>query len=167
MSSWLDHTVARNRRRGVLVDTNFLLLLFQGWLRADLIGTGRTSGTTESDFEYAAQILRQFRTLITTPHILTEVSNLSKQLRGFDLEDFNEEFARRVPQWLEVHVEAKSAIDADGFEYFSLPDTAFKMVAMRHRPLVLSWDGPLAKQLGEAGVDVITIGRLRAIIGSD
>ncbi|MCX6593747.1 MAG: hypothetical protein NTZ56_19705 [Acidobacteria bacterium] len=167
MSSWLDSTVARNRRRGVLVDTNFLLLLFQGWLRSDLIGAGRTSGTTESDFEYAAQILHQFHTLITTPHILTEVSNLSKQLRGFDVEDFNEEFARRVPQWLEVHVEAKSAIGADGFEYFSLPDTAFKIVAMDRRPLVLSWDGPLARQLDEAGVDVVTLGRLRTAMDSD
>jgi hypothetical protein len=71
----------RYRARGILVDTNLLLLFFIGLFdRGQISRFKRTKTYTGEDFDVLDRFLSQFARLITTPNILSEVSNLSGQL---------------------------------------------------------------------------------------
>ncbi len=79
----LDELIARYRKAGILVDTNLLLLLFMGNFQPARITTfKRTQQFVEEDFQLLMLLLGYFDKIITTPNILTEVSNLSGQLEG-------------------------------------------------------------------------------------
>lgn len=61
---------------GILVDTNLLLLLLVGTVDERSIGGKRTERYSVDQFRFLLDYLKSFQRLITTPHILTEVSNL-------------------------------------------------------------------------------------------
>jgi hypothetical protein len=69
------------RTRGVLIDSNLLLLLFLGtYDRRQIATNDRLSKYSEDDYDLLIQVLRPFTRIITTPNILTEVSNLSNAI---------------------------------------------------------------------------------------
>ena len=71
----------RYRRKGILIDTNLLLLFVVGSCNVKHIGTfKRTKKFIPADFEALRRMLGNFRRLVTTPNILTEVSNFLGQL---------------------------------------------------------------------------------------
>ena len=67
-----------SKSRILLLDTNLLLLLFIGAKDPKLIAKARTlKAFEESDYDLLEAIIRlNFTSLVTTPHIMTEVSNL-------------------------------------------------------------------------------------------
>lgn len=72
----------RYRQAGIMVDTNILLLFFIGAFDQNLIPRfKRTRQFTVEDYATLIDILGPFDKIVATPHILTEVSNLSGQLR--------------------------------------------------------------------------------------
>ncbi len=76
----LVRQIQRYRRRALLLDTNLLLLYFVGAFRPDRIGTfDRTSKYSVDDFALLERLISQFKLMTTTPHVLTEVSNLMAQ----------------------------------------------------------------------------------------
>ena len=65
----------------VVIDTNILLLLFIGTYDKHLITTfKRTKQYTEDDYDILQTSL-EGKTLVTTPNILTEISNFAFQLK--------------------------------------------------------------------------------------
>jgi hypothetical protein len=68
--------ICKHRQSGILVDTNLLLLLMIGAVDDKLIGGKRTERYTVEHYRALTNLLKNFQHLITTPHILTEVSNL-------------------------------------------------------------------------------------------
>lgn len=69
------------RQKGILVDTNILLLYFVGSVNPKRISQfKRTNQFNVDDFQLLVQILGYFQKIVTTPNILTEVSNLTGQL---------------------------------------------------------------------------------------
>lgn len=70
-------------RRRLLLDTNVLLLLILANVDADRVGRGSLSKFEWVDFLALHLICESFSTLLTTPHILTEVCHLgSKDVDG-------------------------------------------------------------------------------------
>lgn len=77
MTDALTALLLRFRGRAVLIDTNILLMYVVGTLDPRLIPTlKRTKIFTVEDYTTLSQFLEHFRTIVTTPNILTEVSNL-------------------------------------------------------------------------------------------
>lgn len=72
---WQDLT-RKYGSSGILVDTNLLLLLLVGTVDERSIGGKRTERYSVDQFHFLSDYLKGFQRLITTPHILTEVSNL-------------------------------------------------------------------------------------------
>lgn len=72
---WQD-LAKKYRNSGILVDTNLLLLLMLGSVDESCIGKKRTERYSVEQFHFLSDYLKDFKHLITTPHILTEVSNL-------------------------------------------------------------------------------------------
>jgi hypothetical protein len=72
---WQD-LARKHKQSGILVDTNLLLLLLIGTVDERCIGGKRTEDYTVEQYRALADFLKDFKTVITTPHILAEVSNL-------------------------------------------------------------------------------------------
>lgn len=65
------------RVRGLLIDTNLLVLLVIGSVSPTaIVGNKRLSAYTVTDYKLLLSFVERFSALFTTPHILTEVSNL-------------------------------------------------------------------------------------------
>lgn len=67
-------------RSGVLLDTNILLLLVASQFEPSTVGSSRLAKYTRRDAELLASVVGRFRRIWTTVHILTETSNLARQL---------------------------------------------------------------------------------------
>ena len=81
MSNYIIELLQRYRGKGVLLDTNILLLYFVGAFNPEEIPRfKRTKMFTVEDHDTLVGILGYFEKIVTTPNILTEVSNLSGQL---------------------------------------------------------------------------------------
>lgn len=67
--------------RAVLVDSNLLLLLVVGSASRRYIQVHkRLSGYGAEDFELLVGLIGTFSDLVTVPHVITEVSNLSRHI---------------------------------------------------------------------------------------
>jgi hypothetical protein len=89
-----DAVLARYRTAGVLVDTNLLLVYFVGAFDPALIPKfKRTRMYTLEDHPLLVRVLGFFEKVVTTPHILTEVSNLAGQLPSHLTRGVFEKFA--------------------------------------------------------------------------
>jgi len=63
--------------RSILIDTNILMLLIIGsWNREAIPGHRRTAIFTPADFDLLQEELGRFGRILTTPTVVTEVSNL-------------------------------------------------------------------------------------------
>ncbi len=78
MNSNLKQLIQKHKSKGILIDTNLLLLYIVGLANVRQIRDfGRTSQFTTDDFETVNIVVKLFdRKIITTPHILTQVSDL-------------------------------------------------------------------------------------------
>lgn len=71
-------TLHSHKNSGVIIDSNLLLLLFlAGYDRRQISTNSRLADFTEDDYDLLVQMLKPVRRPVTTPNILTEVSNLS------------------------------------------------------------------------------------------
>ena len=75
------HTfVARHSSKGILLDTNTLLLLLFARYQPSMIGKKRLEEYTEEDAQLLVQFVQQFCRILTTQHVLAETSNLARQI---------------------------------------------------------------------------------------
>jgi hypothetical protein len=103
--------ILKHRGNGLLVDTNLLLLYLVGKTNPDRIRNfKRTSRYTVEDFELLDEIMGQFKTLVTTPHILTELSNLG-DLQGQERSAFRSWFVHTVEQAKEYRDESRLVVN--------------------------------------------------------
>ena len=81
-NTWLSSLVSKHSTSGIVLDSNLLFVYCIGLLDPNLVGSEkRTREYTPTDFRLIDQFLGKFVRIITTPNILTEVSNLANQLR--------------------------------------------------------------------------------------
>lgn len=154
MSATAD-LIRRYRSRGIVIDTNILLLLFVGAFQPRLIPTfKRTAQFTERDYLLLTRLLAAFSRRITTPHILAEVSNLLGQLPQRDKYSVYAIFERILPQLFEIHEPASAIVAVPSFRLIGLTDAGLISLA-RDTFLVLTEDSALTKQLRGSGIDVL------------
>ncbi len=158
----LSKCLAKHRQFGVAIDTNLLLLLWVGNFERSLIQRfKRTRKYTEADFDLLVALARQIRLLVTTPSILTEVSNLAGQLPEDTAEEFRSEMKRDIQQFDERHFPCKLVVQENTFIPLGLADSTLTLLA-RQKALVLTDDLPLYIQLAAAKLPVINFTHIRA-----
>ena len=102
--------IEKHRTNGLLIDTNLLVLFLVGKTnKSRILSFQRTQAYTLEDLELLERLVEQFRTLITTPHVLTEVSNLAS-LRGKELTAFRLLFRLLVDQMKEFCDESQFVV---------------------------------------------------------
>lgn len=147
----------------LLLDTNLLLLLFIGSKDSSLISKARTlSAFTEEDYDLLAEIINNnsFNHLVTTPHIMTEVSNLlgkeRNDIRGLG-RDAMAEFLNKCTE----HVDSSVILVSEPeFNRLGLTDVAIA-VASRLPAFVLTADLPLYLHVSSAGLETENFNHIR------
>ncbi len=151
------------RGKGVLVDTNLLLLLLVGSIDPKHLARFKPTANrafTPSDYELLCWMIGQFPKIFTTPHVLTEVSNFSKQEKGKIGKLLVNEIISLSRRAHEFYEESRKLVVKDGFREFGLTDTAISNLPS-NRFLVLTVDFPLSGWLEKRGIDVVNFNRFR------
>jgi hypothetical protein len=155
----------RYASRGVLVDTNVLLLYFVGCFRRERIASfKRTCQFTEGDFDLLARFLSFFDRVVTTPNILSEVSNLSGQLGEPEKTAYFRQFAGGITVLDEHYVQSAVASGSEHFPRLGLADCAILALA-KGNFLVLTDDVGLYTLAPKLGVDAINFNHLLQAAG--
>lgn len=150
--------------KGVLVDTNLLLLYFVGKFDSKLISTfKRTNQFNAEDFELLDRILKLFRRIVTTPNVLAEVNSLSGQWGEPAKTKYFERFASEIETLEEEYITSRAASGEPLFVRVGLTDTAIALAA-RNRYLVLTDDFRLAQLLEHQGAAVLNFNHIRGLI---
>src|SRR6516225_483512 len=121
----LANRLQRLRSSELLVDANLLVLFFVGARRPDLIPAfGRTRRYTRADFELLGEFLAQFKRMRTTPHVLTEVSNLIGQFSEPLRSEMRRWLSTVVANWTETLTASKTIVADPDFPRVGLTDAA-------------------------------------------
>lgn len=147
MLDFLEARLGPYRRRGLLLDSNLLLLYIVGQTDRNLVGSfKRTRSFTDADFRLLVLLTTLFESLVTTPHVLTEVNGLTNALTGSYRVDVRARLAADVAVLDERQVPAVSLVDTSAFKGLGLTDSALALLAQSpNGPLVMSTDGALVQ----------------------
>jgi rRNA-processing protein FCF1 len=149
-------------QRRLLVDTNLLLLLFIGTFDPSRISKfKRTQQFSSRDFDLLVNFLKPFE-VITTPHILTEISNLGGQLSSQFINAFFSVYAKLVQGLREITKNSSEIVQSELFIPFGLTDAAIGMICSTSIA-VLTDDKRLASVLASKGARVLSFDVLRAM----
>jgi rRNA-processing protein FCF1 len=150
------------RRETIFIDTNLLLVLLVGGLDPRQVERfKRTSAYTKQDYALLAEFVGEFRQMMTTPNVLTEVSNLLGQLA--------EPMRRRALVGLgaltgrlaEKYLPSSTLVADQHFPLLGLADTSI-IASVNKAVTVLTDDLDLYLRLSTAGVDVVNFNHLRS-----
>jgi hypothetical protein len=126
----LASLVARYRQKGILVDANLLIGYIVGSLdRRHLRNCRATKTFTSEDFDLLDRFLTNFEQRVTTPHILTGISNLAGRMPRHLHREFRSAFRLVINDLVEEFEPSRSLAARQDFLRFGLTDTAITIVA--------------------------------------
>jgi hypothetical protein len=149
----------RYRGKPVVLDTNILLLYWCASFDSGLVHTfKRLNSFSEDDIELLHRTLGSFKSINTTPHVLTEVSNLANSLPDWRKESWSSHFARQVGVLNENWISAKTIVETPSI-FLGLTDAALCGLASTH--VILTIDFPLSNYLESRRLNVVNFNHLR------
>jgi hypothetical protein len=152
--------IQKHRARGVLVDSNLLVLLLVGLVnKRRILQFKRTQSFTAQDFELLRNLISVLGTLIATPHVLAQLSDLAA-LPGKELRIIRQLFRSIVHQIEEPYDPSRVLVEDPLFERLGLTDAAIAMASSRGI-LVLTADLQLYLSLLHRGADALNFNYIR------
>ncbi len=157
-----DHPLLRpHLGKSAVLDSNLLLLYWALYFDPKLITTFKRLNTfREADFFLLCELLKVFRSVRTTPHVLTEVSNLANSLPDKRKNAWAAHFSQRI-RLIEEDLIPSATIASGPLMHLGLTDAALAVLASTH--VVLTIDFPLSKSLESRGLGVINFTNLRSL----
>ncbi len=160
MNEHISLLANKYRDRGLLLDTVLFVLLLYGSYDRKLIGVDkRLKQYAPEDLQTLVLFINFFKKLVTTPNILTEVSNLSGHLSKTELPI---EFVRRIAVVDEEYCPSIDACKSEIFKVVGLTDSAIAEIA-EGKYLVLTDDFRLVGQLEKQKIDVLNFNHVRVL----
>ena len=160
MSNYPNTLFRKYKAKGILIDTNLMLLVAIGNYDLQRILTFKnTFRYTLDDYALMVRMIRYFDRRLTTPHILTEVDNLGRQLRSNEFESFSESVRQLIQTLFEVYVRADSAAQHPYYARLGIADSVTAISATE--ALVVTDDFELSSRLTSDGYDAININHIR------
>ena len=162
MTEALRFLIQKYAAKGILVDTNILLMYFVGTLNRDRIARfKRTDRFDSSDYDLLVRLIASFNSVVTTPNVLTEVSSFINQLGEPDRSGCYQIFASKVAAMQEHYLPTRDVVSTDwSFTQYGLVDCGIAALA-RNGYLVLTDDLRMASYLFGQGIDTINFNHLR------
>ncbi|WP_413166419.1 PIN domain-containing protein [Capilliphycus salinus ALCB114379] len=161
MIDYIRGLLQQYKQKGILVDTNILLLLFVGTVNPNRIEKfKRTQQFNKEDYQLLSAILKDFSKIVVTPNILTEVNSFINQLSDPERSECLNALTQAVNQLDESYIKSKVATQVENFTKFGLTDCGIIHLA-RDSYLVLTDDLKLANYLQKIGIDAINFNNIR------
>lgn len=161
MSNDINSLFALYHQKGILIDTNILLLYFVGTVNRERITRfNRTQQFVPEDYDLFLEILSYFSKIVTTPNILTEVNSLTNQLGEPERSQCFPIFAQKISVLTESYTESKVIATNQRFVKFGLTDCGIINLA-KERYLILTDDFKLANYMQNEGIDTINFNNIR------
>src|SRR5215203_5591640 len=156
MNDYLLELIQKYKQKGLLIDTNILLLFIVGSIDISAIRDfKRTANFSENDFEKVSRFIDYFELKITTPHILTEASDfidnrqtLQAVLRAY------------IENSKEVFLVSLDLSKKETFLMFGLADTSVAYNG-KDKYLILTDDRPLYGFLINSKIDAVNLDQIR------
>jgi hypothetical protein len=146
--------------KGALIDSNLLLLIAVGiYNRTRIASFKRTTQYTVRDFVLIIGLFDNFRRRVTTPHIITEVSNLARQLSEAEHKAVSAVLKFLIENTLEIYAPSVTLTENGLFPSLGITDCAILQAS--EGVLVLTDDFRLSNVLSSLGRDVININHIR------
>ena len=164
MNDYNQKLFQKYSRKGILVDTNILLLWIIGLVDRNYIKKFKRTADrfTVDDFDLIFQLFNRFQVKVTTTSILTEVSNLMGQINERFKADYFDTFSEVINLADERLLMSSEVSDSPEFRKFGLTDSVIARVA-RGNYLVLTDDLPLYHYLSNVEIDVINFNYIRKL----
>lgn len=144
-----------------ILDSNLLLLQWCASFDRELVSSfKRLSCFQIEDFDLLSETLKTFSIVRTTPHVLTEVSNLANQLPSWFKDEWSEHFSSRIQVIPEEWTPAAKIATGD-LMWLGLTDAALASLATSN--VILTLDFPLSNSLESRGLSVINFTHLRSL----
>jgi hypothetical protein len=162
MSSYLELLVDRFKTRGILIDANLAILYLVGCYDLRLVGDGKhnkLSKYVEEDFHVLCRLKKLFKRAVTTPHVLTEVSNLTNDLPEQTKAECLKKFYEAFVGIDELPIQSMDAAQRQEFPFLGLTDSALAIVSDQY--LIVTDDARLVKKLNESGLEALNFNHLR------
>jgi hypothetical protein len=163
VSDYVTLLLEQHRSRGAVIDANLLLLALVGEFDPTLVGRAKhLRQYDQEDLVLVQEIRRYFPTVVTTPNLLTEVSNLAGHLPDGVREGAFAAFRSQFEILNEQYVASTTAAGDPQFAAFGLSDSGIAHVAQGGGYLVVTDDLRLASLLDHRGLGCVNINHLRS-----
>ncbi|MDJ0844662.1 PIN domain-containing protein [Crocosphaera sp.] len=154
----------RYRNKGIVIDTNILLLLIVGTANRKRISQfKRTQQFLPEDYDLLIKLINLFPKIIITPNILTEVNSLTNQIGEPERSKCFAIFAQLISEIEEIALSSQEIVKNNGFIKFGLTDCGILELS-QNQYLVLTDDFKLFNYLQKLGIDSINFNYLRVYL---
>lgn len=157
----IERLASKYYEKGIIVDTNLLLLLLVGAFDKSRIATfKRTATYSEEDYELVYKLALLFKKVFVTPQILAELSNLLKVSEAEESEMLRAMIST-LEGSTEKHFSKNHLILNPLLIKLGFTDVSILSAARNKRVLVITDDLPLSNALRESMCDVLNINDIR------
>jgi hypothetical protein len=147
--------------KAAILDSNLLLLHWCAEFDPGLVTSFKRLNSFQiEDVELLTESLKLFSAIRTTPHVLTEVSNLANSLPQWMKDDWSEHFSQKIQIISEEWTSAATIASGD-FMWLGLTDAA--LAALAPTNVILTIDFHLSNSLASRGLNVINFTHLRSL----
>jgi len=162
LDNYVELLIDRYKTKGLLVDANLALLYLVGGYDLRLVGDGKFNKLSKyetEDYKLLLRLKKVFKKAVTTPHVLTEVSNLINDLPEKTKAECLKKFHETFVEIDELSVPSMKAAQRPEFHFLGLTDTALAIVSDQY--LIVTDDARLVKKMNESGLEALNFNHLR------
>ena len=153
------------RNKTAVIDTNLLLVYLVGCVDPQLIIRFKKTSSRycAEDFKILDELLNKFSRFITTPNILTEVSNLGGQLSGKNKECFIALLSAFIQKTAEKYIQSSEISKDNLFIKYGITDRGLLELASTGH-LIITDDFRLSAYCKSLGFHSINFNHLRSYV---
>lgn len=162
MSTYEEILIDKYKTKGVLIDANLALLYLVGSHDLRLVGDGKfnkLSNYSTDDYRLLLRLKCKFKKAVTTPHVLTEVSNLINDLPEKTKAECLKKFYDTFVEIDELSIPSMEAAQRPEFHFLGLTDSALALVSDQF--LIVTDDARLVKKMNESQLEALNFNHLR------
>ena len=162
MSSQQELLIDKYKTKGILIDANLALLYLVGGYDLLLVGDGKykkLSKYNKEDYQLLLRLKNVFKKAVTTPHVLTEVSNLTNDLPEKTKSACLKKFYETFVEIDELTIPSMDAARRPEFHFLGLTDSALALVSDLF--LIVTDDARLVQKMSESGLEALNFSHLR------
>ena len=160
----LNDLLCKHDSKGVLLDTNLLVLYLVGKYKRDYVTKfKRTNMYTVNDFDWLSEYVSKFAKIVVTPQVLAETWNFIEKIGEHRFVEFLEKTIPLLTLFEEEYIHKNIIMESDGFSYIGITDMSVIQAGKKLDCLVLTDDLRAYSHFLQFEVSTININHLRQI----